>query len=62
GKGEVGKGGIVRESEKHERVVNEINSFAEGIGLVCVGVIDSPILGAEGNKEFLALYDRRTEN
>lgn len=59
GKGEVGKGGIVRESEKHERVVSEINSFAEGIGLACVGVIDSPIRGAEGNKEFLALYDRR---
>lgn len=62
GKGEVGKGGIVRESEKHERVVSEINSFAESIGLACVGVIDSPILGAEGNKEFLALYDRRAEN
>lgn len=56
GRGEVGKGGIVREAEKHERVVNEINAFATGLGLNIQGVIDSPILGAEGNKEFLALY------
>lgn len=59
GKGEVGKGGIVREPEKHKRVVNDVNSFAEGLGLVCGGVIESPILGAEGNKEFLALYERK---
>lgn len=58
GRGEVGKGGIVRESEKHERVVAEINEFAAGLGLKLGGVIDSPILGAEGNKEFLALYAR----
>ena len=58
GRGEVGKGGIVREPEKHERVVTEINSFAETLGLHTAGVIDSPILGAEGNKEFLALYER----
>ncbi len=59
GRGEVGKGGIVRESEKHERVVAEINSFALSIGLIVNGLIDSPILGAEGNKEFLALYARQ---
>ncbi len=58
GKGEVGKGGIVREPEKHERVVNEVNSFATTIGLRSAGMIESPILGAEGNKEFLALYER----
>ena len=58
GKGEVGKGGIVRDPEKHDRVVAEINSFAEKIGLKVGGVIESPILGAEGNKEFLALYEQ----
>jgi 23S rRNA (cytidine1920-2'-O)/16S rRNA (cytidine1409-2'-O)-methyltransferase len=56
GKGEVGKGGIVREAEKHERVVGEVNDFAESVGLRVIGVIESPILGAEGNKEFLAYY------
>ena len=56
GKGEVGKGGIVKDSEKHAQVVEKINTFAEEIGLVNKGLIDSPILGADGNKEFLALY------
>jgi len=58
GRGEVGKGGIVRETEKHERVVAEINDFAFGMGLRDEGLIESPITGAEGNKEFLALYAR----
>ena len=60
GKGEVGKGGIVREPEKHERVVREVNGFAEEIGMEVLGLIDSPVLGAEGNKEFLALYGTKT--
>jgi 23S rRNA (cytidine1920-2'-O)/16S rRNA (cytidine1409-2'-O)-methyltransferase len=58
GRGEVGKGGIVKEPEKHERVVSEVNQVAESLNLKIIGVIDSPILGADGNKEFLALYVR----
>lgn len=58
GRSEVGKGGIVRDTEKHERVVGEITAFAKSLGLSPRGVIESPILGAEGNKEFLALYER----
>lgn len=58
-KGEVGKGGIVRDEEKHERVVQNVNRFAESIGLAPSGLIDSPILGACGNKEFLAIYNKR---
>lgn len=57
GKGEVGKGGIVREPEKHERVVREINEFAATVGFRLLAMTDSPILGAEGNKEFLAVYE-----
>lgn len=57
GRGEVGKGGIVRDKDKHRQVVADINSFAEQIGLRVGGVIESPILGAEGNREFLALYE-----
>ncbi len=57
GKGEVGKGGIVREPEKHERVVREINEFAATVGFRLLEMTDSPILGAEGNKEFLAVYE-----
>jgi 23S rRNA (cytidine1920-2'-O)/16S rRNA (cytidine1409-2'-O)-methyltransferase len=58
GKGEVGKGGIVRESEKHERVVAEVHATALASGLASLGVTESPILGAEGNKEFLAAYEK----
>jgi len=53
GKGEVGPGGVVTEIGKHDRVVSEISDFASGIGLNPKGLIESPILGAEGNREFL---------
>ena len=56
GKGEVGKGGIVKDTEKHAQVIEKVNLFAGEIGLLNKGLIDSPILGADGNKEFLALY------
>lgn len=58
GKGEVGKGGIVKDETKHLEVINKINHFAQEIGLEVCGLIDSPILGADGNKEFLALYKK----
>jgi 23S rRNA (cytidine1920-2'-O)/16S rRNA (cytidine1409-2'-O)-methyltransferase len=58
GKGEVGKGGIVRDSEKRERVIAEVNQAAELLGLQTRRVIESPIQGADGNIEFLALYGR----
>jgi 23S rRNA (cytidine1920-2'-O)/16S rRNA (cytidine1409-2'-O)-methyltransferase len=61
GRGEVGKGGIVRDASQHARVVEEVNRAARELGLDALGVIDSPILGAEGNKEFLALYGRHDE-
>jgi 23S rRNA (cytidine1920-2'-O)/16S rRNA (cytidine1409-2'-O)-methyltransferase len=58
GRDEVGKGGIVRDTAKHDRVVGEVNEFAGQLGLKVSGIIESPILGAEGNKEFLAHYGR----
>lgn len=58
GRGEVGKGGIVRDLEKRERVVAEVNRAAEALGLRTRGVIESPIQGADGNVEFLALYEK----
>lgn len=57
-KGKVGKGGIVTDCEKHEQVIEKISVFAEQINLHCLNIIDSPILGADGNKEFLALYEK----
>lgn len=57
GKEEVGKGGIVRDEATQARVVEKITSFADGLGLRPRGVTDSPILGADGNREFLACFD-----
>lgn len=61
GRGEVGKGGIVRDPEQHARVVDEVNRAAEQLGLVVKRVIESPIQGADGNVEFLALYVKGAE-
>ncbi|HEY8188160.1 MAG TPA: TlyA family RNA methyltransferase [Pyrinomonadaceae bacterium] len=58
GREEVGKGGIVRDSEKHVRVIAEVNRAAEDLGLRARNVIESPIHGADGNVEFLALYQK----
>jgi 23S rRNA (cytidine1920-2'-O)/16S rRNA (cytidine1409-2'-O)-methyltransferase len=53
GKGEVGRGGIVTDPAKHQRVLDELKQAALKIGLEPAGLIESPILGAEGNREFL---------
>ena len=54
GKGRVGKGGIVREPELHQEVVETIQTWlGEQPGWQVLGVTESPITGAEGNKEFL---------
>ena len=53
GKGDVGKGGIVRDLAVHQRVLREAVSFASDIGLTPSGLIRSPITGAKGNVEYL---------
>lgn len=52
GKGEVEKGGIIRDERKHKRVIEEISKFSKTIGLNPLKVIESPIKGKDGNKEF----------
>jgi len=54
-KEDVARGGVVRDSALHERAVEKIHAFAGTLpALKWGGVIASPILGGEGNKEFLA--------
>jgi 23S rRNA (cytidine1920-2'-O)/16S rRNA (cytidine1409-2'-O)-methyltransferase len=52
GKGEVGKGGVVREGSLHQKVVDRISAFSRGLGLKVLGVTESSLLGPKGNKEF----------
>lgn len=53
GRGEVGKGGIVKDPALHRKSVDRVRASAGDIGFTVKGVIESPILGAEGNREFL---------
>ena len=57
---EVGKGGIVRESELHEKACMRIRSFVEGRPeLEWRGLTESSIQGTDGNREFLAWFKKR---
>ncbi len=49
---EVGKGGIVRETELHEKAIESVRREAEALGLDCLGVLPSKLMGAEGNQEY----------
>jgi 23S rRNA (cytidine1920-2'-O)/16S rRNA (cytidine1409-2'-O)-methyltransferase len=53
GRQEVGKGGIVRDPEVHQRVLGEVIAAAAELGLSTMGTTASPIEGMEGNREFL---------
>jgi 23S rRNA (cytidine1920-2'-O)/16S rRNA (cytidine1409-2'-O)-methyltransferase len=53
GRGEVGKHGVVTEPRKHRRVLIDVAKAAALLKLRPIDVIQSPILGAEGNREFL---------
>lgn len=53
GRAEVGKGGVVRDPEVHERVCAEAKVWVESQGWTVLGIEQSPITGPEGNVEFL---------
>ncbi len=56
GREQVGKGGIVRDPELHRAACEKVKSAVEALGFTA-SIIESPILGSEGNREFL-LYAR----
>jgi 23S rRNA (cytidine1920-2'-O)/16S rRNA (cytidine1409-2'-O)-methyltransferase len=54
GKGQVGKGGVVRDPALHEAVCADITAWLDGLpGWTVSGVVPSPLLGPAGNREFL---------
>jgi 23S rRNA (cytidine1920-2'-O)/16S rRNA (cytidine1409-2'-O)-methyltransferase len=59
-RGEIGKGGVVRDPEIHARVCAQARQWIEARGWEAAGVVESPITGPEGNVEFL-LAARRPE-
>jgi 23S rRNA (cytidine1920-2'-O)/16S rRNA (cytidine1409-2'-O)-methyltransferase len=61
GRDRVGKGGVVRDPEIHREICERAVAWvAAQPGWAVVGIVESPILGPEGNREFL-LYARREE-
>ncbi|HTJ09550.1 MAG TPA: TlyA family RNA methyltransferase [Candidatus Binataceae bacterium] len=58
GKGQVGKGGVVRDEAQRRGAVDQVLEFAAGLGLEAAGAIQAPIRGAAGNQEFVAFMCR----
>ena len=58
GKGKVGKGGVVRDAALRKEALDGVLSFARSKDLEIVGSIESPIQGAAGNIEYLALLKK----
>lgn len=61
-KHEIGAGGIVRDDHVRQAIVDVVVKGIVHYGFECVGVIDSPISGTKGNKEFLAYFMRKTNS
>ena len=53
GRANIGKGGIVRDPRAHRLAVDRVLDCASALGLCAAGLIPSPILGGDGNREFL---------
>jgi 23S rRNA (cytidine1920-2'-O)/16S rRNA (cytidine1409-2'-O)-methyltransferase len=52
GKGRVGKGGVVRDAALHAEVLDDMQTTARALGFTVDGVVESPLLGPAGNREF----------
>jgi len=56
GKGEVGKGGVVRDPAQQAAAVEKIREAGATLGLNCSGNLPSPILGSKGNREYFLFF------
>ena len=59
GKGQVGKGGVVRDPALHRKVIENLTNFFEASTWLVEGHIPSPLLGPKGNREFLIYLTRK---
>jgi hemolysin TlyA family protein len=58
-KKQVVRGGIVKDATVHQQVIDRVTEGIKAHGFDCIGVTESPILGGDGNKEFLAYFKRQ---
>jgi hypothetical protein len=59
---QVGSGGIVRDPAVHQDVLSRIIAGVKAFGFDCVGHMQSPIKGTEGNVEFLGVFRRQSSS
>ncbi len=59
GRAFVGKGGIVKDVKAREKALKDVIEFAKGIGFINVGYITSPIIGGDGNVEYLSYFKKK---
>jgi len=59
GKGQVGRGGIVRDDAQREAVTEKVIHCAAQLGFQLTGVLDSPVIGRKGNREILVGLTRK---
>lgn len=57
-KEDVGRGGIIKDAHIHKKVIKLVTDGIQDYGFILMGVVESPILGAAGNKEFLAYFKK----
>jgi len=57
GKGNVGKGGVVRDPERHREAVATVREAARRLGFVERGFVESPLRGPKGNREFFLWWE-----
>ena len=58
GKGQVGRGGIVRDDVQRRAVTEKVIACAQQLGLSVMGSLDSPVIGRKGNREILVGFER----
>jgi len=58
-KHEIGRGGIIKDAKIHQKVIEKVTRGIESNGFISMGVTESPILGGQGNKEFIACFKRK---
>jgi 23S rRNA (cytidine1920-2'-O)/16S rRNA (cytidine1409-2'-O)-methyltransferase len=56
GRGNVGKGGVVRNPEQRQAAVDAVQKFGSSLGLTCHGAFLSPVPGPKGNREFFVYF------
>ncbi|MBN1881809.1 MAG: TlyA family RNA methyltransferase [Deltaproteobacteria bacterium] len=61
GRGDVGKGGVVRDEKKHKKAVDSVAAAAQELGFVVKGTCTSPLMGPKGNTEFFIYLYKPSE-